>query len=305
MKAIIVIAMLSLGIVLAAPAPAPASGESVDGMIAFADHLFETGDYYRAITEYERVVFYHPDAPGALRARYQIAMSYYKGEKYPVAARHFVDLAARYPDQPLGEKAALMAAEAHYKNGDTRFAIDAIDAYLQRYPAGPGTDAALVLLGRCRLREGDWKRAAEVFESVPPGSASGAAAAGLAAGARKYPDVPTRSPALAGTLSAVVPGTGQLYVGRPADAAAAFLLNALFVWAAVEAFDNGNNVTGGILVAFEAGWYSGNVFNAVGGAQKYNRRIRQEYLDGLQNQYSRSGDGTPGTIVVKAFSIRY
>ncbi len=297
------IALLTAGIVLAPPLRAHVV--SADRSMAFADPLFETGDYYRAITEYERVVFYDPDAAAALRARYQIGMSYYKGGKYSAAARHFRDLAKRYPDGEVGRNAAFMVAEAHYKDDDFKAAIAALDAFLAGYPADPTADRALILLGRCHLREGNWTRAAEIFEAVPPGSASGETAAGLARGARKYPDVPTKSPVLAGTLSAIVPGAGQLYVGRTGDAAIAFLLNAAFVWAAVEAFDRGNNVTGGILLAFEAGWYSGNVFNAVGGAHKYNRRARQEYLDDLQNRYGRTERGGRGTIFVQAVSIRY
>ncbi len=304
MKAAIpLIALLVLGIVVAGPLRA--QDISADGMMAFADHLFEAGDYYRAITEYERVVFFRPDTAAAARARYQIAMSYYRGGKFAIAAREFRNLAERQPDGAFAKQSALMAAESDYRNGDYRSAIAALDAFLGKYPADPETDRALILLGRCHLREGNWKRAAEVFESVPPGSASGETAAGLARGAMKYPDVPMKSPALAGTLSALLPGAGQLYVGRKKDAAAAFLLNVLFVWAAVESFDNGNDVTGGILLAFEAGWYSGNIFNAVGGAHKYNRRARQEYLDELQNRYGRSEVGAPGPMFVRAFAIRF
>ena len=302
MKALPVVALLSLGLVLAPPARAQA--ETVDRMMAFADHLFAAGDYYRAITEYERVAFHHPDAPQALTARFQVAMCYYRGGKFSLAARHFGDLAGRSPDEAVAKKAALMVAESHYRDGDYRSAIAALDAFLGRYPAGPETDAAVILLGRCHLREGNWERAAKIFESVPTESASAGMAAGLAVGARNYPALPRKSPALAGVLSALVPGAGQLYVNRPTDAAVAFLLNAAFVWAAVESFDRGNDVAGGILVAFEAGWYSGNIVNAVGGAHQYNRRARQEYLDGLQNRYGRSGEGGAGTLVVRLFSIR-
>ncbi len=301
--AVFLIALLTSGIVFGSPLRA--SDMSADDMTAFADHLFESGDYYRAITEYERVAYFHPGTAAAERARFQIAMSYYRGGKFGIAARDFRNLAERQPDGVFAKQSALMAAESDYRNGEYRSAIAALDAFLGKYPADPETDRARILLGRCHLREGSWKRAAEVFESVPDGSAGREAAAGLAAGARKYPDVPMKSPALAGTLSALLPGAGQLYVGRKKDAAAAFLLNALFVWAAVESFDNGNDVAGGILLAFEAGWYSGNIFNAVGSAHKYNRRARQEYLDDLQNRYGRSDGGAPARIFVRAFAIRY
>ena len=161
--AVPLIALLTMGIVLA-PA-VRAHDMSTDRLMAFADHLFETGDYYRAITEYERVVFFDPDAAAAITARYQIAMSYYRGGKYSLAARHFRNLAERYPDEAAGKKAAYMVAESHYKDDDYRSAIAALGAFLERYPADPETHPALILLGRCHLREGNWKRAAEAFGS--------------------------------------------------------------------------------------------------------------------------------------------
>jgi TM2 domain-containing membrane protein YozV len=46
----------------------------------------------------------------------------------------------------------------------------------------------------------------------------------------------------------MLPGSGQLYIDRPGDALAAFLLNGVFILATVEAFRHDNNVTGGILI---------------------------------------------------------
>ncbi len=297
------VALLLLGIVAAHPVRAHDS--SADETIAFADSLFDAGDYYRAITEYERVAFHHPQTAAASRARFRIALSYYRGGKFAIAAAKFREFAAQRPDDPFAKESALMAAESDYRNGEYASAIGALGAFVERHPAGPETDRALILLGRCRLREGDWNGAAEAFRSVPPGSASGGTAAGREAGARRYPDLRPKSPALAGTLSALVPGAGQLYVGRTRDAAAAFLLNAAFVWAAVASFEKGNDVAGGILVAFEAGWYSGNIFNAVGSAHKYNRRLRQQFLDDLDNRYGRSERGEPRGLCVRVFAIRH
>ena len=96
--------------------------------------------------------------------------------------------------------------------------------------------------------------------------------------------LPRKSPALAGTLAAVLPGAGHLYAERPRDALVSFLLNGSFIWAAVELFRNNNNVAGGIVAFFELGWYGGNIYSAVSSAHKYNKRIEDEYLQGLKDK---------------------
>jgi hypothetical protein len=63
----------------------------------------------------------------------------------------------------------------------------------------------------------------------------------------------------------------------------AFLLNGLTIWAAVEAFDQDLDVLGGVLVALELGWYSGNIYSAVNSAHKYNRKVRADFRRSLSD----------------------
>jgi hypothetical protein len=93
-------------------------------------------------------------------------------------------------------------------------------------------------------------------------------------------EIPEKIPGLAGTLS-LIPGAGYLYLGRYRDAATAFLLNAALIGATWEAFDNGNEILGGLLGVVEAGFYSGNIYGSVSSAHKYNRDQVQEFIDGL------------------------
>jgi TM2 domain-containing membrane protein YozV len=82
-----------------------------------------------------------------------------------------------------------------------------------------------------------------------------------------------------------VPGSGQLYNGRLGDALLAFLLNGLFIVGIIEALDKDETAVAGILGFFEAGWYIGNVYGAVNGAHKYNRRATETFLRNLENRY--------------------
>lgn len=274
-------------------------------MKSFADSLFDRGDYYRAITEYERVIFFYPELPIAKTSRFQIALSYFKAEKFDQAISQFRALAKDYPDQETGRKSLFMVGEAYYEKRDYLRAVDVYTTFIESYPADPYAGKARLRIGWAYLHQGYWQQAQEEFQKVPPGTPLRKQAEGLAEDVKKYEDIPRKSPALAGGLSAVLPGSGQLYVGRPGDAAAAFLLNGAFIWATAEAFHNHNNVTGGILLFFESGWYLGNIYNVVSGAHKYNRRSEQQFMDDLEGRYDvgLSFDGQGRNMLM--FSMRF
>jgi hypothetical protein len=107
----------------------------------------------------------------------------------------------------------------------------------------------------------------------------------LAAEAKTGTHLPQQSPALAGILSAVLPGSGQLYNGRFGDAVLSFLLNSLFIVGTVEAAHQGELAVAGGLGFFAAAWYTGNVYSAVNGAHKFNRHQAEVLLRDLERRF--------------------
>lgn len=299
--------LLSVAIMMAFlfAAPAHAQVYAPRSIMSFADHLFEQEDYYRAITEYERLIYHYPGHGLAKQARFQIALSYFRGNRYRQAIRRFRLLAQKYPKEEVGRRSLFMLAETHYEKKEYRQAIDVFTSFLETYPGAPERDRARIRMGWSYLRQGYWLQASEEYQKLPSGSPLHKEAQGLAEGSKRYPGIPRKSPTLAGGLSAVLPGAGQLYVGRPRDAAVSFLLNGVFIWATIEAFNNDNNVAGGILLFFEIGWYLGNIYNAAGSAHKYNRSAEQEFMNTLQGKYglslSRDETGTTMLTVVLRF----
>lgn len=284
-----------LAIALLGPAQSEALELTAERTLAFADQLFEQGDYYRAITEYERVVFYYPDAPSANTARYQIALAYQKGEKWSLALERFRALADRHAGEALGAQALYQLGETYYLKKDYNLALDVFDDFLRRYPDNPETDAARIRRGVCYLQLRDWVLASAEFERLPEGSPARQLSLKLGDGTGGNPEIDRKSPALAGSLSAMLPGAGQLYVERPTDALTSFLLNGLFIWGAVESFEHGNYATAGLLTAIESTWYVGNIYNAASSAHKYNRHQEQEFIERLQGEFGiacyRDGQG--------------
>lgn len=283
------IAAVLLFLVCSAGAAFPSSVQfTAESALSFGDHLYDQGDYYRAITEYERVLYFFPVEPAAKTAQYKIALSYLKGEKWGPAIEKFRSLAGRYPDEDTGRKSLLMVGECYFAKKDYASAIPAYHEVISRYPQEPQAEEARMKMGWCYLLQGQWQQGAAAFRSIPQDSAGHDNGMRLATATEQFPLIPKKSPPLAAGLSAVLPGAGQLYVGRPKDAAIAALLNGLFLWGALEAIDRGNYVTGGILLGFESGWYIGNIYNAASSAHKYNRSQEREFSDKLQGQFGVS-----------------
>jgi hypothetical protein len=80
----------------------------------------------------------------------------------------------------------------------------------------------------------------------------------------------TKRPWLAGTLSAVLPGAGQLYAGSAQGAAVAFVLNAVLIGATAELAWHKLYLTSAAAAVTSSFFYVGNVINAVDLARRRN-----------------------------------
>jgi hypothetical protein len=81
----------------------------------------------------------------------------------------------------------------------------------------------------------------------------------------------SKSPALAGVMSAVIPGAGQAYVGAWQSAAYSFLINALFLSAAIELQNKGlyaTSLSAGVVFSVT---YIGGIISSVQSAKTYNK----------------------------------
>lgn len=257
-------------------------GTSAADVLAFADHLYGQKDYYRAITEYKRFLFLEPLGADAVTAEYQIGMSYLRGEKLETAVQVFSDLADRHIKEAIGRQALLMTAEAYAKLNQHREAQDSLEKCLQRYPENPDNDAVRMEIGWHLLCQGETALAREAFLRCGAESPLRSQAEKMIAETSGYDALPLTSPVLAGSLSAVLPGAGQLYVGRPRDGVVAFLVNGVLILAAAEAFDKNQNFAGSVFALLDVSWYAGNIYNAVNGAHKVNRSRKQDFLDEVE-----------------------
>jgi tetratricopeptide (TPR) repeat protein len=269
-----------------------AATPDAEQQLGFARSLYGEGDYYRAIGEYKRFLYLYPDSPLSDEARLAIGRAYLHGEQPDASEAHFLSLAELSPEWRA--RALLEIGWSRYSSGRSQAAILALQSFL-RESAGQATtdvDRAHYLLGWALLTEGDGKAAMQAFASVTSLNGKGP----LTEAARNWSSLPRKSPVIAALLS-VVPGAGHVYIGEPVVGLAALGWNGLFSFALYEAIRRDQVGIAVLLGALEMIWYTGTIFGAVSGAQKYNRDVRLQALDGLRARFHDRPESWPPNTV--------
>lgn len=280
---------------------------AADRLLGFADSLFGEGDYYRAITEYKRFLFHYPAEKRAETALFRIAESCFKARRWQEAIDAVGTFMEKYPAGRLIHEAHILKGLCERNLKRYEDALRSFDRVLETTAASDDArQRALYESALVHVDREDWDRAKESFSKIPDGSTLHPSALRFSSGLSRIHELPQKSPAAAGTLAAIIPGSGHVYAERYRDGLVAFLLNGAFILAAVEFFRNDHDIAGGIAAFFEAGFYAGNIYSAVSSAHKFNRREREEYLRKLKDESPlslRFDHGKSASYIM--YSIRY
>ena len=229
----------------------------------FAEHL----DLYRAITTFKRSEFLLPAGyPMRLEEiQYQILLSYYLGKRYEEVTREFTHSALYTATKtfPAYHDLLIIMYESYLEVGDDEKAEYILRVIQHHYP-----DTAKKLELSTIMLEGDLDKI-QVAERSDPSKTY------LTDLLDNY-DAKKKSVGKAQTLNAIFPGVGYLYVGQKQSALTSFLLNGLFIWAAVHFYTQGHIAAGIVTTSFEAGWYFGGIYGAGESAKLYNERLYEE-----------------------------
>ena len=259
--------------------------EELKKQFDFAEYLFNETDYYRAISEYKRFIFLYPFHPLAEKSRFKICECYYKAKRWHEAVEALNRFIADYPASPLKEDAFYLKGLSEKELKFYKEAISSLEVASLSLSDGL-RNRSFFQIALVYVDLEDWKAARTYFSKISDTSPLYPSAWTFSSELENVDMLPRKSPGLAGTLAAVLPGAGHLYTERPRDALVAFLLNGAFIWAAIELFKDDNYVAGGLVTFFELGWYTGNIYSAVGSAHKYNRRVKNEFIQNIKERTS-------------------
>jgi len=92
---------------------------------------------------------------------------------------------------------------------------------------------------------------------------------------------PYKDGTLAGIMSAIIPGSGKIYIGEIGDGIVAFITTTVFAFIAYDNFKAGHTTRAWIWTGVAAFFYAGNVYGSVAAAQVHNAKITFEFNEGL------------------------
>jgi len=277
-------ALFLLFLLLSIPPYAPAEILLDPGrQFEFAEQYFQRGEFYRAIGEYERFIYFFPLSDKVPLARYMIGLSYLRGERYEEAIQAFNALIEEYQHTEYALKSYLGVSKAYVLLKHYDMALTTLDNLITIGPDQQIRDEAHYQKGWVYLEMGMWEKARDGFEKISPENRERYNVKQILIELKKRRPIRQKSPPMAGSL-AIIPGAGHLYCDRKRDALISFLLNGAMIYAAYEAFDHDLDALGGVITLFELGFYSGNIYSAVSSAHKYNRNERNRFLNYLKKR---------------------
>ena len=223
----------------------------------FADHLFCTQDYLRAVFEYEEYLKYYDNDTVLFKA----ALGYSKLENYREALERFNKLPGQsefyYSSRLEFLKSKILSGEyiSALENKSNDLTVNELklmslsnllskDNFLNK-------DKILIPFSD------DEKN--EILDLY-----------------NRKTDPPYKSPVIAGVLSTLIPGSGKIYSGQISEGITSFIINSLFAFLSYNNFKNHHNFRGWIFAGAGAFFYAGNIYGSAAAAQLYNAGIDYE-----------------------------
>lgn len=252
-----------------------------DKQFDFANRYFLSKEYFRAIDEYKRFIYFFPEDNRVGTAMYKIGMSHFKAGHFKNAINSFEAIIDKYEDTDLSTKAYFIISECYMKLNEAGSAIANLHNLITIRDDIHLRDEAYYQIGWIYIEMASWEKARINFAKISPQSKNKYQLKRLSKELDRTKFIDRKSPQAAGLLS-IIPGAGFLYCERYRDALIAFLLNAGLMYAAYESFDDDNYALGGVITLVEVGFYAGNFYGAITSAHKYNRSKTGQFIDQLK-----------------------
>ncbi len=249
-----------------------------DLQMVLGNAFMAEGDYYRAITEYKKLVILFPDSQRLPEALYEIGMAYYKGKDYASAVKSFAKVRQTYASNYFSS-AAFYEGLSYEKLGmpdAAALAYERARLFDVKHPAAVNAHVGLIL--NATAQDDIPKTRSELinFQVNYPEDERSTEIQDSFSLLDTYEARSKKSPALAGALSTVLPGSGQMYAEHYKDGLMAFLVNGLFIAGTVAAIDDENYALAGIVGGIGLPFYLGNVYGATKAARKWNLSLTNQ-----------------------------
>ena len=246
----------------------------------FADHLFSGKDYLRSVFEYGKLPEYEKNDT----IEFKIPLAYQLMGKYDLALEKFlsVNKESVYYDQSIKEYYKTLLQAGRYNELQSKLANNDVKDF-QR------------LLYLSYLFTSNELPAEQNFLEAFPLSGKESLLSFFSE--KKNP--PYKSSLLSGLFSAIIPGSGKIYLGEIGDGITAFIATSLFAFLSYDNFRANHDFRGWLFSGLGFFFYAGNIYGSVAAAQIYNAKVDYEYKEKLNEYLQNKNYFVPGNDFVK------
>ncbi len=244
----------------------------------YANNLFNSRQYYDAITEYKRLQFFDSTKTFNYEINYKIGECYKAGAKYDDAIKYFsfAELSARNEDEYCDSKTQIIRTNILRRTTDR--ALQLCDELEKDQRFSGKSDQINYWRGWAFILADNWENAAKSFDKINSNHELKKLA--------ERTDKAKVSVTFAKVISYILPGSGAIYSGKFLSGLMSLGWNLLSGYWTVNSFIEDRVFDG--VVAAELVWlrfYRGAVQNAEEFAIEKNLDVSNKSLHYLQNEY--------------------
>ena len=258
---------------------------SPENVLLFAEQLYREADYWRAAAEYQRYLFLTSSPKDSILFR--IGVCYQRLQDHGRAIHFFTEIPRLFSESDLLNSAYVQAAYSHIAAGDHDSCEQLVAGALGTEDPGIDRGSLTCVLGLSYLLQRRWDWIAGLLDSLSlqgDEQDTSSCLTKMRAARLAWESLPHRSPFVAATLSAVVPGSGKIYSGRYVDGLTSFVLIGLAAWQASVGFNQGGvrSQRGWIYATVGGVLWAGNIYGSWVAAKIYNSKREEKLLAGVK-----------------------
>jgi tetratricopeptide (TPR) repeat protein len=246
------------------------------GLISFGDFLLGQKRYKEALLEYQRALYLEP----SLKSGIAIERMFQSG----ILAKDFHYVIGMAADDRFFGGGTQFGCQRSFFRARALYGLDNFTAAGEMFSALPNCQEATwqdrghYFNGLAQLRQGRWEIASQSFGRVSPESDLSQRASRATSLSLEGSALNLKSPTKAIVFGAIVPGAGYAYADLPQTALAAFVTNAVFIWATVASAHRNEPALATVAGLFSFGWYFGSIHGSAQATKRRNERVRNNFI---------------------------
>jgi tetratricopeptide (TPR) repeat protein len=242
----------------------------------FAEYLSKSGQYDLAAREYERLIFMNNQndtLKSSLFSMYRRAGKYDEGIN---RVKQLYENLNEIPANSALEYSKLLLLKSDYK---------IVNDFLQSNQTIKQPDK-VILTATSEILQDNYKQAKEILAVLKPDDHK--LASDFQNVVNQAFKVKKKSPAVAGLMSAIVPGTGRFYARDWRDGIVSMIFTSIMAFQSYRGFSKSGveSTRGWIYGAVGLGFYLGNIHGSVVSAKNYNRKSYQGIRSKVDNLFN-------------------